>query len=787
LLWWGSYQGRTMRQLRNEHLCRSLLSAVALLVLGAGVARAQQDGQAEIAFQGYYLGNSGQSLSDVTGISTTFSTFFQGLGVASGSIENYGADGRFRTGNNYLDLKGVPLLGFHWRFTGGDFSVPTSLIPSPFSNIVLPELGAEGVKIEVSHDTLRYTFLYGVETLLAGPRVPFRYRTLQNVFATSVVQRIGEKLDLGFRVLNLSTGADASGTTLFAPGQDFRRATTISTDLSYKASANLQFYAEASAASASGSSIPTTSHQNPFSFTVGPAWNSPKLTIKANYVHQALSYLPIAGFFLGDRGGPFVEARLKPTDSIEFFGSASTYRNNMDNSQSLPTFHSSSTSAGASVQLPLQFSASGQLSTVDFSVKQPGTDVSESHNQQLIATLGRPIRNHNVHVSFRDLSLKSDTGPQLQRSVEIEDVVQFNRFSLGGAVRGQHLITDQPKDTLFIRGSAQVQFGRFSAYAYIEHGNDLANRTVFLTSTFNTTVFGGALRIGKAWNLQVEASQNRLTTALNEENMFLLQNQGAFVTNAITGLNQWTAYFRLSRSVRWGRGLAVSDLDRYAAEQLPIVGTVEGTVTEGEAAFNQPAKGIPVILDDAHIVVTDQRGVFQFSRVPEGRHRVAVAVNQLPADYDPGTASETTVDVKPRRATNVAFQVIPLVFLTGGIIGKAGTSPDGVIVRLLSTNRYTTPDTGGRFAFYNLREGEYDLAIDPKSLPEFASLDRMTAHVSLRRGDRPEEVIFHMEINQPEKPIRRKFTASSIQPADQKGTASEHMPQGNNSDKPSHE
>ena len=746
-------------------------------------------GKLRLRLQGYYLGSSNQSLSDITGIATTFRTFFPGFGVASGSIESYGANGRFRSGNNYLDLNGFPLLGLHWRFTGGDFNVPTALIQSPFSNIVLPELGAEGVKIEASHATRRYTLLYGVETLVAGPRVPFRFKVPQNVFAASAVQRIGEKLDLGFRVLNLSTGADISGTTLFAPGQDFRSATIISTDLSYSASANLQFYAEASAAATSGSSMLPTTHQNPFSFTIGPAWNSRKLTIKANYVRQAPSYLPIAGYFLGDRSGPFVEARLKPTESIEFFGSASTYRNNIDNSQSLPTFNSTSTSAGAAFPLPLQFSASGQLSTIDFSVKQPGTDAfSESRNRQFIATLGRPIRNHSVHVSFRDLDLKSDTGPERQRSVELEDVVQFKRFSLGGAIRGQRLIADQPQDTLFIRGSAQLQCGRFSVYAYIEHGNDFANRTVFLTNTFNTTVLGGAVRISKAWNLQVEASQNRLTTNLNAENVFLLQNQGAFVTSAISGLNQWTAYFRLSRSVRWGRGRDVNDLDQYAAEQLPIVGTVEGTVTEGEAAFNHPAKGIPVILDDGHAVVTDQRGVFQFSRVSEGRHRLAIAVNQLPADYDPGTASETTVDVKPRRTTNVAFRVTLLVSLTGRITGRAEASPDGVIVRLSPTNRYTTPDSGGRFAFYNLPEGEYDLAIDPKSLPEFASLDRMTARVSLKRGDPPEEVIFHMEINRPEKPIRRKFTATSVaQPAGQGGTTTVHMPQGNGSDKPSPE
>jgi len=736
---------------------------VALLTLGAGFAHAQGDGQAEIAFQGYYLGGGVQNLSDITGIAATFRTFFPGLGLISGSVENYGSDGRFRTGNNFLDLNGASWMGLHWRFTGGDFHVPTALLPLPFSNIVLPDLGAEGVKVEAWDANRRYTLLYGMETLVAGPRVPFRFRVPQNVFAASVVQKVGQKMDLGVRILNLSTGAEPSGLTVFAPGQDFRTATTFSADLSYHASANLQVYAEASAAATSGGSLVPLPHQQPGSFTFGPVWNSKKLTVKANYLYQPPSYLPVAGFFLGDRSGPFVEARFKAAEGAEFFGSASAYRDNLERSPDLPTFRSTSTSAGVSISLPFRFSAGGQLSAIDFSVKQPAADgFSESHNRQLVATLGRPIRKHNIHVSYRDLDLRSEEAPQRQRSLEIEDVVQFKRFSLGGAVRDQRLIADQTHDTLFIRGSAQVQFGRLSAYAYIEHGNDLANQTVFLTSTFSTTVFGSALRINKAWNLQIEASQSRLTTDLNPESVFLLQNQGSFVTSAISGLNQWTAYFRLRRNIRWGRGLPEGDLDRYTSEQIPVVGAIQGTVAEEETAASGPAPGIPVVLDEGRTTVTDRSGMFQFAGVPEGRHRVAIAMDQLPADYDPGAAPAVAVDVKPRRTAVVGLSVIPLIALSGRIIGPEGTPLDGIVLKLLPTDRYTTPDAGGRFAFYNLREGEYDLTIEPKSLPEFAVLDRTTAHLSLKRGVQPEEAIFHLEIKVPEMPIRRHVVFSGL-------------------------
>ncbi|MGI8989686.1 MAG: hypothetical protein ACR2I2_08890 [Bryobacteraceae bacterium] len=743
-----------MTRHRHEHARGLSWLPLVLLAASAAPLRAEGGGQAEVALQGAYLGGDSSRLTDITGVAAKFQTFFPGLGVLTGNLETYGGEGRFRAGDNYIDLNGATWYGLRWRLTGGDFRVNTSLLPFPFTNIFLPELAGEGVKIEASSATRRYTLFYGIETLMAGPRVPFRIRVPQKVLGASVVDRIGEKLEVGARFIDLSSNPNSSSNYLFAPGQEFRSAATLSGTVLYKASANLELYGEASAAATSGSTV-FPGARKPLSFTVGPVWKSRKLTIKANYIHQTASYLPVAGYFLGDRAGPYVEAQYKPVEAIQLFGSASEYRNNIANSEDLPTFLSKSTSAGASVSLPFRFSASGQLSTIDFSARQPDGESSTSLNRQIVATLGRPIRNHSLHFSYRDLTTVSDGRNERQRSAEIEDVAQFKRFSLGAAVREQRLAAEQSKTTLFVRGSAQVRFGRFSAYAYIEHGDDLANRTVFLTNTFNTTVVGGAMRLSKTWNLQAEASQSRLATELNAENIFLLQNQGAVVTNAVAGVNQWTAYFRLGKSFRWGRGLPASDLDRYTAEQIPIIGTVEGTVVEKRLAGAVAVKGIPVILDDGRVVATNESGLFRFSRVPEGQHTVAIAINQLPAEYDPGANPETPIDVKARRVSNAELSVTPLVSFSGKISGPDGVALNGVILRLLPTARYTTPSAEGRFAFYNLREGEYDLTIEPKSLPEFATVDRTTAQVSLRGGIQAAEPIFILTVNKPQKPIHR--------------------------------
>src|ERR1700731_4898019 len=163
---------------------------IALLLAGAASAYSadgEPGGQGEIAFQGYYLGTDSSPLIDITGVAANFRTFFPGLGLLSGNIETYGGQGQFRAGNNYLDLSGATWYGYRWRVTGGDFRVPVALVPFPFTNIFLPELTAEGEKKEAPRAPRRYTLFYGLETLIAGPRVPFLIRVPQNVLGASMV------------------------------------------------------------------------------------------------------------------------------------------------------------------------------------------------------------------------------------------------------------------------------------------------------------------------------------------------------------------------------------------------------------------------------------------------------------------------------------------------------------------------------------------------------------------------------------------------------------------------
>jgi hypothetical protein len=70
-------------------------------------------------------------------------------------------------------------------------------------------------------------------------------------------------------------------------------------------------------------------------------------------------------------------------------------------------------------------------------------------------------------------------------------------------------------------------------------------------------------------------------------------------------------------------------------------------------------------------------------------------------------------------------------------------------------DRYTTPDMEGNFSFYNMRVATYTLAVDQKTLPDFAVLNQPNnVSVSVQTGAEAAPVTFGFEIHKPEKPVR---------------------------------
>jgi hypothetical protein len=381
---------------------------------------------------------------------------------------------------------------------------------------------------------------------------------------------------------------------------------------------------------------------------------------------------------------------------------------------------------------------------------------NKSNNQQETAILTRTFARHNLRFMAREYRQTSRLSSQRQRSGEIDDTFHIRRLTLGAGVRLQRLLTREPRTSVFYRGSAQFSIRRFSAYGNFETGNDLQNKTLFATNTVNTTVIGASMTVGKNWEFQCEAYRNNLVTELNPESIFVLQGQGVFIPGTLEALNQWSMYLRISRTFHWGKAGALDDLTQYAVARVPLKGSLDGFVMERLIEGNRPAEGVPVSLDQSRTVITNAEGRFHFSEVPEGAHNVALALRELPAEFDPGPIKERTVAVYPSKLARGDLDIVRLAFIQGKVTGPPDVPVENIVIRITATDRYTTPDSEGNFYFYNLREGDYNLALDDKTLPDFAIVDKPD-HVSVlvRVGEQPKLVNLQFAVHKPEKPVRK--------------------------------
>jgi hypothetical protein len=145
-----------------------------------------------------------------------------------------------------------------------------------------------------------------------------------------------------------------------------------------------------------------------------------------------------------------------------------------------------------------------------------------------------------------------------------------------------------------------------------------------------------------------------------------------------------------------------------------------------------------------------------FASVPEGIHEVGLDMEQLPADYEPGAANQGRVNVEPRAVARTDLNVIRLTALFGKIVAPPGAPVENIVIRLSGTNRYTTPYQDGSFFFYNLREGDYEVTIDPQTVPEgYLLASPASTRASPRSFALPPRIVFELTMKpQAVKPVR---------------------------------
>jgi hypothetical protein len=560
------------------------------------------------------------------------------------------------------------------------------------------------------------------------------------------------RLSLGARLLRFRAHPSAEDDFLFPAGRRFETAGVATLQASYTPFANLKFFGELSGSRAD------TVQSSPVSQTAGAAWETLRVTIHVNWVRQSKLYYPAAGYFAGDRAGPFGEIRLRPWRRVEMFGSASRYRNNLERDTSLPDYKSQSASVGASVRMPLAFTGSAQLSTVSFSSRSASAGtLAESKNRQLTMMLARSFRRHMVRWTERRMDLTLTGRREQQRTTEVEDAIQWSKFSAVGAVRLQRSDGAERRNTLYYRGALQARLGRVSLSGHAEVGNDIVNQTLFATSTYTTTVAAVSVRLTPAWSAEFEAFRNSSTMDLNPASIFVLGGGGVGVASNLFALNQWNAFFRIRKQFSWGGAVPAGTSDAVLGRFVPLVGAVEGIVFEvTSTGRGLPAAGVPVVLDDAATAETDANGRFRFPDVPEGQHTVALALRALPAELDPGPASQAPVSVKPRAIARADLEVARLTAVTGRVAAAAGVPVENILVRLAPAGRYTSTDAQGNFAFHNLREGRYEVTLDQASLaPDVVAIAPAALPLEVQLDREPPELVFRVELHKQEKPVRR--------------------------------
>ena len=742
---------------RPKGTARNSIAALVVAVFACACAAfAQSRGTADIAAQGYYQGGDSTKLQDISGLSASFRDFIPHLGLLSGSLEGYGQQGSFEPGSNFLELKGVPWLGSRWTLTGGDFRTEPSAFDLPFTNLYYPEISARGFRIEASGKDARYSLFAGQETLLSGPRVPYRLAAPQSI-AGAMGQRTIGHFQFGVRLLRLwsSTKSIDENSYLFTPDRRLLSVNTATLQSMYSWK-SLKIYAEAGTSAVQSAGTGDASGR--MSALAAVSWETPALTVRANYALLGPSYLPIVGYYAGDRRGPFGELRYRFGRRLEFYGSGNRYENNLGHRDDVPTLRTSMVTGGASSTLPAKFTVSAQVSLIGLttSVANPKS-LSDSRNRQLSASLAKPLGRHTLRLTGRDLKLGWLERVDRQRSLEAEDYFSYNRFTLGAAVRAQALGGSTHQNTVFVRGSAQARFGRLTAYTFFEGGKDLVNQSVFSVNTLKTTTAGATFAVTRSWNLSTDVFRYSLNSEANPANAFVLGSSGIGVSTALVGMNTWNVYFRVTKTFQWGAPFEAGGLDRYAMDQLRLTGAIEGFVFAGFLDGARPVAGIPVSLDRTRIAHTDAEGRYRFAEVPEGARSIAIAVQELPAEFDAGPPADAVV-IRPGRVARVDLTVFPLTRLTGAVSGPAGANLENVLVRLLPTARYTTTDSKGNFVFENLREGGYELTVDAATLPKHAVITSASrVPVAARCGQPVPPVEFHFEISREEKPVRKVF------------------------------
>jgi hypothetical protein len=152
------------------------------------------------------------------------------------------------------------------------------------------------------------------------------------------------------------------------------------------------------------------------------------------------------------------------------------------------------------------------------------------------------------------------------------------------------------------------------------------------------------------------------------------------------------------------------------------VGTISGTVFQDDAGHGIFRKGLPplagveVVLDSTERTTTDSNGLYSFAHVPGGGHFIEFNFHSAKPFWFTGPSKRpATINVPANLGIRFASAALIGYLRNDAEVGVQGAQ---IIVTGTSQQLEIQSDAQGRFSAEGLGAGDYEVSVDPDSLPE---------------------------------------------------------------------
>lgn len=419
----------------------------------------------------------------------------------------------------------------------------------------------------------------------------------------------------------------------------------------------------------------------------GTAWraglvaSAPQLSASLSYVWLDSAYPPLGNAALfGGRAGPLLELAYRPSERVLWVGHAAAL-------------------SGAPSGLP------------------------DRHTYALLATYTPGSGSQ----ATGEIRLTDDTAPGVwTRSVSSAASVAWTWGRAGVVVGASHVLTEDrvartasQTSTLAARAGVNPAGG---VPAWIE-----VSRSFGAADSWSLGLQAGArlwagydlvTRVRRTWSVPAGTDDTWLEAGVSR-----LLSTGSALT-ATVGVRYGTSaeptpYITL----QYGLPVHLYGIPRAGTVSVEAFVDADGDGIRGPGEAG--VAGVVVRLDGRSAAQTADGGRATIAGVPEGDHTVSLEDSTIPAGLA-AVSTERRITVGTGGEVSVAFALRPAAGVQGvvylddnhnGLLDAGEPGIDGIGVVLLPLGRVRTTGPGGAFVFDGLLPGDYQVAIDPQTLP----------------------------------------------------------------------